>query len=96
MSGFTKEQKKRFLPLCPDFVIELVTPTDRRAKVRKKMQEWIQNGAQLGWLIDPDRRTVIVYRPAQAPEERMHAASIDGEGPVVGFRLEMNDIWQGL
>jgi Uma2 family endonuclease len=66
---FTKEQKKRFLPLCPDFVVELTSPTDRLAGVKSKMREWIENGAQLGWLIDADRRILYVYRSGQEPQQ---------------------------
>ena len=60
------------------------------------MQEWIDNGAQLGWLIDADRRTVHIYRPGQPPEERPHIEQLAGEGPVEGFSLDLSDIWQGL
>ena len=96
LAGFSKEQKKRFLPLCPDFVVELVSPSDRLDKVKAKMREWIENGSALGWLIDADRRTVHVYRPGQEPEERVGVSHIVGSGPVDGFRLELDDIWRGL
>jgi Uma2 family endonuclease len=96
LEPFTKEQKKRFLRLCPDFVVELTSPTDRLPKVKAKMREWIGNGAALGWLIDADRRTFFVYRQQQEPEELAGVDSVVGEGPVAGFRLELTDIWQGL
>ena len=96
LAGFTKEQKKQFLPLCPDFVIELLSPTDRLARLKAKMQEWVDNGAQVAWLIDADRRTVHIYRPGGAPELIETPASISGEGPVEGFRLELEDIWEGV
>ena len=60
------------------------------------MQQWMDNGALLGWLIDADRGTIYIYRPAQQPEEVAGADHVMGEGPVEGFRLELNDIWQGL
>ena len=60
------------------------------------MEEWIANGAQLGWLIDADLRTVYVYRPGADPDELTGVDFIIGEGPVAGFRLELADIWQGL
>jgi Uma2 family endonuclease len=69
LASFSKDQKKRFLPLCPDFVVELTSPTDRLTRARAKMREWIDNGAHLGWLIDADRRAVHVYRPDRQPEE---------------------------
>ncbi|MBZ5726898.1 MAG: Uma2 family endonuclease [Acidobacteriia bacterium] len=96
LEQFSKDEKRRFLPLCPEFVIELISPTDRLARAKAKMREWIENGAALGWLIDPDRQTVHVYRPGRGPEELADIDRISGEGPVDGFRLELADIWQGL
>jgi Uma2 family endonuclease len=93
---FTKEQKRRFLPICPDFVVELISPTDRLPKAQAKMRDWIDNGATLGWLIDADRRTVYVYRPGREPEELRDIDSLLGEGIVEGFRLELGEIWRGL
>jgi len=96
LDQFTKEQKKRFLPICPDFVVELMSPTDRLPKAQAKMCEWIDNGAKLGWLIDADRHTVYVYRPGGEPEELLNIDHLLGEGIVVGFRLELGVIWRGL
>ena len=96
LDALSKQQKKRFLPLCPDFVVELTSPSDRLPRVKAKMREWIENGASLGWLIDADRRTVHVYRLGRDPEELVGVDYIDGEGPVEGFRLDLRDIWAGL
>jgi Uma2 family endonuclease len=96
LAQFTKEQKSRFLHLCPDFVVELISPGDRLSKIQAKMVQWIENGAALGWLIDADQRTVYVYRPGTDPERLTDVDHVDGEGPVAGFRLELTDIWQGL
>ena len=96
LDRFTKEQKRRFLPLCPDFVVELMSPSDRLPKVKAKMREWLENGAVLGWLIDPDHRTVYVYRPGQEPDALVNVDHVIGEGPVEGFRLDLADIWEGL
>jgi Uma2 family endonuclease len=93
---FTKEQKRRFLYLCPDFVVELTSPRDPRDTQKAKMREWVDNGAALGWLIDADRRTIYVYRQGREPEELVDVDHIDGEDPVEGFRLELSCIWQGL
>lgn len=82
LSVFTKEEKGKFLHLCPDFVVELKSPSDRLSRQKAKMQEWIENGVQLGWLIDADKRTVCVYRPGKPPEELVNADSVAGEGPV--------------
>jgi Uma2 family endonuclease len=96
LDRLTKEEKKGFMPLCPDFVVELTSPSDRLRMVKAKMREWMENGAALGWLIDPDSRTIYVYRGRQDPEELVGVDSVSGEGPVEGFRLDLADIWQGL
>ncbi len=96
LDRFTKEQKKHFLPLCPEFVVELMSPTDRLARVKAEMEQWMSNGAGLGWLIDGDRQTVYIYRPAREPEELTGIDQLPGEGPVGGLRLELQDIWRGL
>jgi Uma2 family endonuclease len=96
LAQFTKDQKRRFLYLCPDFVIELMSPSDRLSKAQSKMRQWIENGAALAWLIDADQRTVYIYRPGREPELLVGPDHINGEGPVAGFRLELSDIWRGL
>jgi Uma2 family endonuclease len=93
LATLTAEQKKKFGPLCPDFVVEIRSPSDRLSTLQAKMREWIDNGAQLAWLIDPESRTVYIYRPAKRVERLLNAARIDGENPVTGFVLEMADIW---
>jgi Uma2 family endonuclease len=82
--------------LCPDFVIELRSSSDRPRKLRDKMQEYLANGAQLGWLIDPDRRSVAIYRPGAEVETRTDIDSIAGEGPVTGFVLDLRFVWNPL
>ena len=96
LDKLSRAEKRKFLHLCPDFVVELRSPSDRLSKLKSKVREWIDNGAALGWLIDADRRTVYVYRPGTEPEELVDIDHIDGEGPVGGFRLDLNDIWQSL
>jgi Uma2 family endonuclease len=90
----TAEQKEKFLPLCPDVVVELLSPTDHLPTVREKMEEYIANGAQLGWLIDPTDRHVEVYRPGAAGEHLDHAATLSGEPVLVGFELDLAEIWE--
>jgi len=85
---------KGFLHLCPDFVIELKSSSDRLPKLKAKMREYMANGAQLGWLINPEKRTVIIYRPNVEPETRIGIDSIEGEGPVEGFKLDLRSIWE--
>jgi len=82
-----------FWRLCPDFVIELRSQPDRIRTLRDKMDEWIANGAQLGWLIDPETRTVEIYRPGVAPEVLVNPDEVRGEGPVEGFVLELGRVW---
>ena len=82
-----------FFHLCPDFVIELRSKTDRLKTLKDKMQEYMENGAQLGWLIDPTRRTVTIYRPDSDPEMRTDINSISGEGPVATFTLNLTRVW---
>lgn len=78
---------------CPEFVIELLSPGDRPGKARAKMVEWIANGVELGWLIDPPRRTVTIYRPGCEPEVLADATKVAGEGPVEGFTLDLSAVW---
>ena len=82
--------------LCPDFVIELRSPSDRLPALRAKMREWIGGGAQLGWLIDPERHAVEIYRPGLAPEIRTGIDHISGETPVEGFELDLRPVWDPI
>jgi Uma2 family endonuclease len=92
----TRSEKRRFPHLCPDFVVELMSPLDHLSELKAKMREWIENGAQLGWLLDPDRRTGYFYRPGREPEQLATPERIDGEGPVAGFVLELARVWAEL
>ena len=94
LTGLTAEQKEKFLPLCPDFVIELRSPSDDLGSVQEKMQEYLDNGTQLGWLLDPSTRQVSVYRPS-ATVARVDAPSrMSGEPELPGFVLELTHIWE--
>jgi Uma2 family endonuclease len=66
---------------------------DRLKNLQAKMREWMDNGAKLGWLIDPETRTVYIYRPGQTTERLVDPRRVEGEPPVDGFVLEMADIW---
>jgi Uma2 family endonuclease len=79
--------------LCPEFVIELRSKSDRLQATRAKMQAWIDNGAELAWLVDPERKAVEVYRPGRAPEVLEGVTAVYGEGPVGGFVLELARVW---
>ncbi len=94
LTTFSAAQKKKFLPLCPDFVIELRSPSDTLKTVQEKMQEYMDNGAQLGWLIDPSERRVYIYRPGVAVECLDNLASIYGDPELSGFVLDLTRIWE--
>jgi len=89
-----KSQKKgtRFPTFAPEFLIEVRSPEQRARPLREKMEEYIANGVQLGWLIDPIKRSVEIYRPGREPETLDNPASVSGEGPVAGFTLDLNGI----
>ena len=90
------ESLETYWHLCPVFVIELRSHSDRLPVLRAKMQEYLDNGAELGWLVDPDNRAVEVYRPGREPEILTGAHSVAGEGSVEGFVLELGKVWDPL
>ena len=92
--ALTPEQQEKFLPLCPDFVIELLSPSDTLRDIQAKMQEYIDNGASLGWLIVPKTRRVEIYRPGQPVEVLESPTSLSGEAVLPGFMLQLTSIWQ--
>jgi Uma2 family endonuclease len=92
LDKLTRDEKRKFPRLCPDFVVELMSPSDRLPKLKAKMCEWMENGAQLGWLLDPDRRTAYIYRLGREPERLLTPERLTGEGPVTGFVLELQEI----
>jgi Uma2 family endonuclease len=97
LATLSKAQLRKFVKLVPEFIVELMSPSDRLPAAKKKMTEWMANGVALGWLIDADKRTVYVYRSGQTAARKLEGADrLVGEGPVDGFVLELKDIWQGL
>jgi Uma2 family endonuclease len=91
--ALTTQQRKRFLPLCPDFLIELLSPTDTWEAGQVKMQEYQDNGNRLGWLLDPASRQVAIYRLGHATEILEDPANLSGEEVLPGFVLDLNLIW---
>lgn len=87
--ALTPEQRKGFAPLCPDFVIELLSETDDLAVLQAKMQEYLDNGCQLGWLINPKARTVVIYRPQRSPEVVEFRTPLSGEAVLPGFQVNL-------
>ena len=94
LARLTAGQKRRFLPLCPDFVIELCSPSDPVAAVQRKMEAYRANGVRLGWLIDPDRRRVAVYHSDGGVAWHDRPATISGEPVLPGFVLRLTAIWE--
>lgn len=92
-NALTEEQRESIVPLCPDFVLELRSATDSLRFLEAKMQEYIANGAQLGFLIDPKSTRVYVYRPDESVETLDNPETISGEPVLPGFVLSMKDIW---
>jgi len=92
LATVSAEQRKRFLPLCPDFVIELTSPSDRLSEVRTKMEEWMANGCQFGLLMHPPNHEVHIYRPSGV-EIVANAEQLPCEAPVDGLVLDLKPIW---
>ena len=91
--ALTEEQKDGFSPICPAFVIELRSESDRLPELQNKMREWVENGSELAWLIDPSRKAVEVYRPGREVEVVEDGSAVEGDGPVAGFVLELGRVW---
>ena len=87
------EERKKFVPLCPDFVLELRSPTDSLSLLQDKMQEYIDSGAQLGFLIDPTYKRVYVYRPQGTVEELEEPDTVSGDPILPGFILDLKEVW---
>ena len=93
--ALTLEQRQQFPPLCPDFVLELRSPSDALEYVQTKMQEYLDNGAHLGWLIDPIEKKVYIYRPQTPVACLDNPQTISGELVLPGFVLELGRVWNG-
>ena len=93
LADLTAEQKQRFLPLCPDFVVELRSPSDPSAVTEAKMREYLENGARLGWLIDPEGRRVYVYEPGKEVRVVENPDEVSGDPVLPGFVLDLRPIW---
>ena len=93
-NAIPKVKRKKFAPVCPDFVVELRSETDSLEKLQTKMEEYIENGASLGWLIDAGKRKVYVYRPKAEVNVLENPAGISGEPLLQGFTLNLKEIWE--
>lgn len=92
-NALTPEQQKKFPPLCPDFVVELMSPSDSLKETQDKMKEYRDNGAVLGWLINRKSRQVEIYRQNQEVEVLESPANVSGEDVLPGFILNLESIW---
>ena len=91
--ALTATDRQRFAPICPDFVLELRSPTDDLATTQAKMLEYLANGARLGWLLDPQAKRVYMYHPGQTAEVLENPETVSGDPVLPGFVLNLRDIW---
>ncbi|ABA21748.1 Protein of unknown function DUF820 [Trichormus variabilis ATCC 29413] len=92
--ALTKEQREKFIPLCPDFVIEIMSPSDSLKKVQDKMYEYMLNGCRLGWLINRKKQEVEIYHPEREVEILTLPQTLSGEDVLPGFVLNLQRIWE--
>ncbi len=92
LRGLTREAGAHLLRLCPNFVIELLSASDRLRMAERKIENWIANGAELAWLIDPYQRQIQIYEPGQKMRVET-GATVAGSGPVEGFVLDATEVW---
>ncbi len=88
------EEKNSFTPLCPDFIIELRSSSDRLSILQAKMEEYMANGARLGWLLDPQQRQAHIYRPDAEPEILDNPETLSADPELSGFTLDLRPIWE--
>jgi len=91
--ALTSAEREAFPPLCPDFVVELRSPIDNLKKLQAKMQEYIEQGAQLGWLIDPKTKQVEIYRLGRDREVLSQPTTLSGEDVLPGFVLDLRPVF---
>ena len=90
-NSLSVEEQERFPPICPDFIIELRSRTDQLEPLQRKMQEYLNSGLKLGWLINPQNQTLEVYRPQKDVEVISLPAILSGEDILVGFKLSLSE-----
>lgn len=96
LAQLTLEQKKKFLPLCPDFAVELRSPSDSLDDLKAKLEEYIACGLRLGWLLDPAEKAVYVYRPQAAVQKLVNVNEVSADPELPGFVLDLKEIWNPL
>ncbi len=93
LRGLAPANRRRFLPLCPAFVIEVRSPSDSPRAARDKMREYAANGARLGWLIDLEERRLHIFRPGRDPEILENPDAVAGDPELPGFVLRLAEVW---
>jgi Uma2 family endonuclease len=97
LRALSRKQRQKFPPLVPAFVVEIRSPSDRKRDLQEKMQTYLRNKVELGWLIDPQSRTVTIYSSErETPNELIDPERVFGEGPVAGFVLQLKQIYDQL
>ena len=91
--SLTLEEQQKFAPICPDFVMELISPSDNLPDLDAKMKEYLDNGCRLGWLLNPKQKLVRIYRPEQSTEILNSPLVLSGEDVLPGFTLNLSLIW---
>lgn len=92
-NALSQEERAKFVPLCPDFVLELCSPSDNLSFLQEKMDEYISNGATFGLLLDPKAKRIYVYRAGQPVESLDNPPFVSGDPELAGFVLDLEDIW---
>lgn len=93
VAALTEHERESYLPFAPDFLVEILSPSDSLPELDAKMERWIANGVRLAWRIDPFGGTVAVYAPGAAPVVLNRPETVEGTGPVAGFCLRMARVW---
>ncbi len=96
LARLSRQERREFLRLSPEFIVEVMSPSDRLKRAKAKMENWMKNGVQLGWLIDADNQTVYIYRKGRNPVTRRNMLELAADGPINGFVLKLGVIWRGL
>ncbi len=91
-NALSQDEREKFPPLCPDFLVELRSPSDRLKPLQDKMLEYIDNGVRLGWLLNPQDQQVEIYRPQKETELLRSPSSLSGEDVLPGFVLNLAEI----
>jgi Uma2 family endonuclease len=93
LEQFSPEERKKFLPIAPDFVIELRSASDNLTEQQAEMEEWIENGVRLAWLIDTKTKRVHIYRPNSNAEVLENPSRVSAQDILPGFELDVTEIW---